>query len=142
MIYFVQAEGGGLIKIGTSVCLTERLRQLELIHGDGLSVLAVMPGSFDVERTLHDRFAHLWEGGEWFRDNGELTEFISRNASPWDGTNDRAPYGTVKLDREVLSKAKFVADTLGITVAEYLSETMRPLVIAEFLREAEKAMQT
>jgi hypothetical protein len=35
---------------------------------------------------------------------------------------------SVKIDRTVLQQAKIVAAYLGITVAEYLSDRLRPLV--------------
>ena len=44
-------------------------------------------GARAVEQERHRRFAHLREGGEWFRADDELLEHvrtISAGASPWD----------------------------------------------------------
>jgi hypothetical protein len=41
MVYFIQGITGGLIKIGTTVRLTERLRTLCKEYGEELRVLAV-----------------------------------------------------------------------------------------------------
>lgn len=42
---------------------------------------------------------------------------------------------SVKLDAEIVAEAKMVAASLDITLAEYLSEMIRPLVRADLERE-------
>lgn len=87
MIYFAQAIDGGPIKIGYSANVDSRIRQLESIYRQPLSVLATMPGDRDEERAIHERFAH-WRMGrtEQFQPGHDLMEFIGRplfvNASP------------------------------------------------------------
>ena len=70
------------IKIGTS---SQPRRRLGAIWHDEL--LAFERGGRAVEQERHRRFAHLREGGEWFRADDELLEHvrsISAEASPWD----------------------------------------------------------
>lgn len=43
---------------------------------------------------------------------------------------------SVKMDRAVISRARFVADGRGIALAEYLSEMIRPIVGKDFERAA------
>ena len=40
----------------------------------------------------------------------------------------------VKLDRNVVAKARFVAETKRVPLAEYLSEALRPIVGKDFDR--------
>lgn len=68
MVYFVQAEWGGPIKIG--YCRdggeTARLKQIQTHNPDPLCITRVIPGDLTVERALHHRFADLRIRGEWF----------------------------------------------------------------------------
>lgn len=49
MIYFLRATDGGPIKIGTTVRLTRRLKQLAAEFGPDVEVLAVAEGSYEEE---------------------------------------------------------------------------------------------
>ena len=90
MIYFIKSPQGP-IKIGTTIRLTQRLRALASEHGQGLEVLAVADGSFEVERNLHRRFAHLRKVGEWFEPGDDLLGFIVSDGKPWDGSDEAEP---------------------------------------------------
>lgn len=136
MIYFVRAvDEIGPIKIGTTIRLSARLKQLESEYGVPLHLLGVLPGSFAEERALHDKFSHLQADGEWFLWAPELMDFIARECSPWDGV-DEVPLSAlgkpVKIDKGVVTKAKLVAGTKGILLAEYLSESLRTVVDRDF----------
>jgi Meiotically up-regulated gene 113 len=87
MIYFVQAPNL-LIKIGTSIRLTERLKKLTAAHGERLLVLAVTDGGFDVEQNIHARFAARRFSGEWFHPHPELTDFMALEGRPWNGRDE------------------------------------------------------
>ena len=43
---------------------------------------------------------------------------------------------TVKLERSIVARARYVADIRGITLAEYLSESLRPVVDRDFAKAA------
>lgn len=45
---------------------------------------------------------------------------------------------TVKIDRAVVARAHYIARVRGITVAEYLTEALRPIVDRDFHRESAK----
>jgi Meiotically up-regulated gene 113 len=92
LIYFIKSPSGP-IKIGTTIRLSERLKQLAADHGEGLEVLAVVEGSYEAEKGLHDRFGHLRIVNEWFEPGDDLVGFIVAEGRPWDGTDD------VPLDR-------------------------------------------
>jgi hypothetical protein len=88
MIYFAQPSDGGRIKIGTTIRLSQRLKQLAAEHGCDLHVLAVQDGGPDDEVLLHRRFAHLRAVGEWFEPGDDLVGFIMAEGRPWDGSDD------------------------------------------------------
>ena len=67
-VYF--AERDGRIKIGTSNQVDARMREL------GTALLCQLPGGFDIEKALHERFALYALGHEWFRDSPEIRAFI------------------------------------------------------------------
>lgn len=151
MIYFMQPITGGPVKIGCSQDVDARHRQLERHYGVPLAVLATMEGDEAKEKELHDRFAHLRLCGpgkrgrhiEQFRPAAELMAFIGRpllvGANP-DAVEAVLPAGfdpsrndrTAKIDATVLGWAETVAKAKGLTVAEYLSETLRVPVAKDF----------
>ncbi len=90
MVYFAQSTRGGLIKIGTSLKLRERLHSLSKKRHEPLRVLGIIEGRHREERAVHDRFAHLRVEGEWFSPGDDLLAFISSECAPWDASQERA----------------------------------------------------
>lgn len=84
MIYFIQDEAVGLIKIGYTGAedADQRLRALQTGCPAGLTLLHTMPGSKEDERALHQRFAAARSQGEWFRPVPALLQFLLSQASP------------------------------------------------------------
>lgn len=72
--YLIQSEFGGHIKIGKSTHPESRLQSLQTGRPDRLLIKKIING--DKEAQLHLRFKHLREGGEWFRCEGELADFL------------------------------------------------------------------
>jgi T5orf172 domain len=72
VVYFVQ--NGGLIKIGKSENLGERIRHMGV---PVTAILATEPGGLKRERELHTRFAEYREHGEWFRPGPRLLAYIA-----------------------------------------------------------------
>lgn len=74
MIYFIR--DGEFIKIGLSVDPWRRLATFQTSHHSELELLAVMPGSADLESGLHRAFSSYATRGEWFSQNPKLLAFI------------------------------------------------------------------
>lgn len=77
MIYFIQAEEGGPIKIGyvtEASGVKRRLSQIQTGSSDKLVVRAVQDGGPAREKELHQRFAEWRIKGEWFRPAYEICE--------------------------------------------------------------------
>ena len=76
MVYFLQAEDGGAIKVGYAAVPRKRLKQLQTASSVPLRLLRTIKGGRDLETALHVRFAPLRTCGEWFRPGTDLTRFI------------------------------------------------------------------
>ena len=65
-IYAVQATKTGLVKIGFSEHLKERMKQLKSGHGEDVKIIWVAFGAFSAETNIHNRLSEYAVGGEWF----------------------------------------------------------------------------
>lgn len=81
-------ERGGMVKIGRTIRLNERMASLRnggckmpdgMVVGP-LRLLATIEA--DVEQRLHSAFARYRVAGEWFRNEGALAEFITALDGP------------------------------------------------------------
>lgn len=81
-VYFVRAETTGLIKIGISRDMAQRLKALQTGSPDKLAVLGVIrcDRPVDKEREFHARFRAQHSHGEWFRPSPALEAFIAAEA--------------------------------------------------------------
>jgi hypothetical protein len=78
-VYFLQAENG-MIKIGTSTEIYERINTLRTASPCSFVKLSIMPGDMSVEKRLHKKFAVCRRQGEWFVKSQDIDEYISNNA--------------------------------------------------------------
>jgi len=74
-VYFIKAENG-LIKIGTTTHLKERLKQLQRMSPVKLELIIAIEGGVDKEQALHQRFEKCRSHGEWFFPSEELLSYI------------------------------------------------------------------
>jgi hypothetical protein len=77
IIYFIKSEKTHEIKIGFTVQLEKRLSSLQTAHPSKLQLLATIPGTYEYEKSLHQRFANFRLNGEWFEPHPDLLAFIS-----------------------------------------------------------------
>ena len=68
--YVIGQMGTRMVKIGKTVNVPSRLRELQTGNPNRLRVMRVIP--FDCERRMHMRFAHLRRSGEWFEFRREM----------------------------------------------------------------------
>lgn len=66
VIYFIQSEHGGHVKIGRADDLAKRLQGLATGRPDKLILLGAVPGTLADERRVHAAFAAHRDKGEWF----------------------------------------------------------------------------
>ena len=79
VIYFVGAERGP-VKIGRSISLVRRIRELQVGHPGLLHVWAIVPGNNLDEAIYHHRFAKDRVWGEWFARSDDMQEFLDSRA--------------------------------------------------------------
>lgn len=85
MIYFIQAGSGNAVKIGITDNLPLRCEHLSAYAGR-IQLLGLMPGNRVDEQALHRRF-RTWRSRkyspmrEWYRNNTELSDYISTSTS-------------------------------------------------------------
>lgn len=77
-VYFAQA--GDRIKIGWSKNVATRVAQLQTGNAAPIKLLGVVPGGRAKEREIHDLFASVRVGGEWFTATTELLAYIRKEA--------------------------------------------------------------
>lgn len=138
MIYFLEAPDSGRIKIGTTVRLSVRLKQLCKEYGQDLRVLAVADGTFDSEKALHRRFEHLRVVNEWFEPGDDLLGFIVSDGQLWDGSDEIPLFDPetmpVRLTIESLDAARIAASYQGLNLSEYASAALLEIAIRDIER--------
>lgn len=75
--YFLQHGAGGLIKIGHTVDITQRIRGIQVNCPLPLVLLGWRSGGFREEKRMHRRFEDARAWGEWFRPTAALIEFCA-----------------------------------------------------------------
>lgn len=85
VVYFIQAQGVGLIKIGFTA-RNPRVRLASLRTGSPVPLvpLGFVTGLQNEEGELHTRFIASRAHGEWFHPTPDLLAFIDEFAFPWD----------------------------------------------------------
>lgn len=96
MIYFIQAEGVGHIKIGFTEAEDAAARLVSLQIGSPvlLKLLGVIPGTMEDEKNLHRRFAAHRVTGEWFKPAPDLLALVP-------GSDSRSCGGVEIAERSV-----------------------------------------
>jgi hypothetical protein len=82
IIYFLQGERGGAVKIGRAKDLAKRIAGLETGRPDKLVLLGAFSGSRQDELDVHRLLSDYREKGEWFRDDPLVlaaAEFANEN---------------------------------------------------------------
>ena len=86
-VYFAPKDG--LLKIGFSTHPQRRARELK---PDG--PLKLIVGTSDIEKELHQRFNVQRVTGEWFKNEGDLKQFVDAlelllDTGPWQRTRNK-----------------------------------------------------
>ena len=81
-VYFVEAEGTDMVKIGYARNLRARLSGLSVGSPHRLILLGTLPGGADLEAELHERLAEHRVNGEWFRRSPAVNAVIATTNKP------------------------------------------------------------
>jgi hypothetical protein len=75
-IYFIQAEPGGLVKIGYTENLDKRLRIIQSHSPLKMKIIGKIRGSRATEAEIHSKFNKDRKHGEWFVSSERLMKLI------------------------------------------------------------------
>lgn len=78
MIYFIQAETGGPIKIGFAFDPTAGVQQVQCGNPEVVRILKTIPGGRKMEKEIHRQLWASHKRGEWFHDTPEVQAFIAQ----------------------------------------------------------------
>lgn len=93
MVYFAQAEGCGLIKIGWATVPVLRIANIQNFCPLKLVILLQVVGNGRMERKVHAQFAGARRHGEWFEPVPELLALIEEwRLAPPGAPSWPAPY--------------------------------------------------
>lgn len=76
MIYFIQVENNGPIKIGSAKDPEQRLKHLQIGNHKKLNLIAVMHGESPLESKIHRDLKDFRRSGEWFNPTTEVLDYI------------------------------------------------------------------
>ncbi len=79
-VYFIQSGDSGPIKIGVSVSVDTRLKNIQVYHPLPLRVIGLIEGTVKKEHEVHTLFAKHRLRGEWFSPSPEILAFIKENS--------------------------------------------------------------
>ncbi|MFE5899891.1 GIY-YIG nuclease family protein [Streptomyces sp. NPDC056488] len=65
-VYVIGSPNSRTVKIGVTVDLVRRLREIQNLSPVELKVLWSVPGGPALEQALHDHFSEIRSHGEWF----------------------------------------------------------------------------
>lgn len=71
-VYFMLASSVGMLKIGTSYRLHQRIAELQLMSPVPLEIIGHVKGGAEREREYHEMFAVERSHGEWFRFSADV----------------------------------------------------------------------
>lgn len=75
--YLLHCTVTGLVKIGIAVDVEQRFRTIQAMCPTRLEVIIDAPGGRELERALHEKYAHKRKHGEWFDlTHDELQEIV------------------------------------------------------------------
>jgi len=79
---YIAEDQNGLVKIGCSNQVEDRLAVLSRAHGP-MRLLFLTRGDYKLEAAMHRSFAQykvpVGRSIEWFKQDGELADFLTRN---------------------------------------------------------------
>lgn len=76
MIYFIQQNKNGPIKIGYTANLKQRMVAIQVCNHDKLMLLGTVGGERYIEKQIHQHLRFHYIGGEWFRPSAFVLEYI------------------------------------------------------------------
>lgn len=133
MIYFAQRQSDGLIKIGTTKGLANRMKALRHEIGEPLSILGTCEGSYTAESSIHRILEDHRSHGEWFHPSNELMVFIE-NLDKFEAPSEISRnIVSTSISKETKEEILGIASVEDRTISE-----MTSILIEEALEQRQK----
>lgn len=78
-VYFLKDEKAGLIKIGSSISVDERIKALNSKFKTSFTLKGFILGHLSKEKEISEQFKHLHQGREMYLPGEDLLDFIERH---------------------------------------------------------------
>jgi hypothetical protein len=131
-----EGDGSGVVKIGKSVDPQKRLSGLQTGNPRRLRVLHVEPEAGHLEEQLHERFAEIRIGGEWF-DFGHDDPLVLVQKAVKDLT--LLIYTEADLDRALVEAKRLASKELEGALRERDRQWVQFQELADYTRRAVNA---
>ena len=136
MIYFIQVENNGPIKIGfTANQINQRLQSLQTSSPNKLDILGCIDGEIDREKLIHEKFKEYHIRNEWFIPAKEIIRYIISNSIEPTDFETEYPDSSFhlkryldKIERNVIKKALAICKNNRTKTADYLQITRITLI--------------
>lgn len=136
-VYLLEARSGE-IKIGCSEDPWRRRTTIDICSPQPVCLIAKWAGSNEEERELHHRFRSLSIHREWYRNEGDLTEFVDGKRGL--GLNDKPAYVAISELPEHEKKARRIEKCAASNRAHWADPQFREMQrIASERRKASAA---
>jgi len=77
MIYFIQVQNNGPIKIGYAIQPEKRFGEIQTCNHEKLRLMSVIPGGYSLETKIHNDLQKYNIHGEWFKPDHNVLSYIT-----------------------------------------------------------------
>lgn len=78
MVYFIQVENNGPIKIGVAVNPAKRFKTIQGCNHEKLVMIGTIPGAHSLETKIHRDLRKYNIHGEWFKPEKKVLQYIQQ----------------------------------------------------------------
>lgn len=146
-VYVAEGLDSGLLKIGSTGCVPERMKALANAV-EPVALLASMAAPLAMEAELHERFSALRDPSrrrEWFRDDGSILAFVATLPAHQRGRVEfqpRAPRGGRRSSEKYPRESALLWPLQGVaTPRSAFAARLRSLRLAASLSPAELSLR-
>jgi hypothetical protein len=114
-VYFALAPIAGLVKIGTTERLADRMQELRLMSPVPLELIGHVPGGFEREQEYHRTFADARAHGEWFHYTDAVATRIGTDnlIATWNRISPASRRGFLEKLREAAGATFVISEIPG-----------------------------
>jgi hypothetical protein len=97
-IYAIESLGSGLVKLGLTINVEKRMKDLQTGSPSPLHFIGAFPGDHRTEKHIHKKYNKYWESGEWYNLPFGLAEQIIEEG--WESHSSRELQMELDFERQ------------------------------------------